>query len=140
MLDIDSKPRSEYKKMLCWDNDEGEDKAVERVVIVDIRDKINPILCVMASSEKDFLSGESYYTSWYDNAKPIPEKPKFDYELLIGKSIKWYHEGSKGKSFCYGARSGYLNVVNEGNFGIIKVSYCDSLKYLDNGKWHEVNK
>lgn len=72
------------RKMLVWDNDEGD--AVERIVlwINPFGKGICPFICVDSCSEINFNKGEEYFTTQWMHAKELPEVK----ELTIEEAAK----------------------------------------------------
>ena len=66
-------PESEYpKRMLVWDDDES--MAEQRIVLAYLGEKVKyPYVCVCASSEEEYNTGGGGLTTWFKNAKPIPD-------------------------------------------------------------------
>jgi hypothetical protein len=73
--------QSEFpKRMLVWDNDES--MAAQRIVLADLGEKVKyPYVCLCASSEEEYNTGGGARTTWFKNAKPIPQPDPIAQEI-----------------------------------------------------------
>jgi len=137
MLDIDSIPRSEYKKMLVWNGLESD--AVHRIVVYKTHKGYH---AVSGNHEEDFLKGNRIVFYFWPNAKPLPSKPKFNYHTLVGKTITWGDYEDHFASFdCHGVYEGELLFTNEKGDADSVNTHVKGLQYLNrSGEWVEVNE
>jgi hypothetical protein len=95
MIEID---RSKCKKMLVWDNDETECKALYVVAKIG-----NNYMCCLKFHENHFEKNGEFGIGYYENAKPLPEpKPMTALDTMwwagTRKVFKWVDSNSSIRS------------------------------------------